>query len=132
MFYAMPESCQKSMIEQGFNYLYDAVSVQNMKDFFESSFENLEAKPEVNKAKKATRIPLRNVKVCSVRKLLRKILLKPNSLTVRGPTVLTTYTVVTPQIYTLYSRNSSSRGRRNTPSPKRSLKGSKRLAPDNR
>ena len=41
------------MTEQGYNYLHDAVTVQNMADFFESMCENLEAKSETKNAKES-------------------------------------------------------------------------------
>ena len=53
LFYAMPETWQNRMTEQGYNYLDVTVSVQNMADFFESRSENLEVKTGIKKAKKS-------------------------------------------------------------------------------
>ena len=52
LFYAMPETWQNRMTEQGYNYLDVSVTVQNMADFFESRSENLEVKTGIKKAKR--------------------------------------------------------------------------------
>merc|ERR1711966_427836 len=57
LFYAMPETWQNRMTEQGYNYLDVTVTVQNMADFFESRSENLEVKTGIKKAKKSNNKP---------------------------------------------------------------------------
>ena len=43
LFNTMPETWQKCMVEQGYNYFDDAVSVQNMADFFKFRCAHLKA-----------------------------------------------------------------------------------------
>ena len=99
LFYTLPELCQKYMTEQGYNYIDTAVSVQNMADFFESRCENIEAEPEIKKAKKA-RSSLRNARMCS----FRKILLRTRNPRVRGSTMLTMDTLVILQLLNFNGR----------------------------
>ena len=55
LYVAMPDSYQRKMTEQGYNYLDPNVSLQTMTDFFESRCENLESKKKTKKEKKASK-----------------------------------------------------------------------------
>ena len=53
LYVAMPDSYQRKMTEQGYNYLDPDYSLQTMTDFFEARCENLEPKKKPKKEKKA-------------------------------------------------------------------------------
>ena len=42
LYHGMPTAWQTKMTEQGYSYLEDAITLQNMADFFETRCENLE------------------------------------------------------------------------------------------
>ena len=55
LYVAMPDSYQRKMTEQGYNYLDPAVSLHTMTDFFEARCENLESKKKSKKGKKGSK-----------------------------------------------------------------------------
>ena len=53
IYYVMPNSCKKKMMEHGYNYL--DCSIQDISEFFETRYKNLEwcdSKKEFNKSQK--------------------------------------------------------------------------------
>ena len=48
----MPDSYQRKMTEQGYNYMEDAVTLHHMAEFFETRCKHLEVKPTSKKSNK--------------------------------------------------------------------------------